>query len=61
MRKKYSLDADGIAENIKNICSDNLYYINLQMYYLYKIMKIYGYILLFIIYFIKYYAKFIKK
>ena len=52
MQKRYFLDVDGILENINDICSDNEYYVNLQMYYLYKNMRIYGYKSLFIIYFL---------
>ena len=51
MRKRYFLDVGGILKNINDICSDNEYYVNLQMYYLYKNMRIYGYKSLFIIYF----------
>lgn len=52
MRKRYFLDVGGILKNINDICSDNEYYVNLQMYYLYKNMRIYGYKSLFIIYFL---------
>ena len=50
MRKRYSLDVNGIMKNINNICSDNEYYVNFYVYDLYKIMRIYSinYYLLFI-------------